>query len=170
MMPVLCKEAAAKTNDAEVLAVFENAGLTAANFVLIEHPSHPEYNRVVVMGAEAYERYRSDRAALRADQDRKGAEIKERGGFMTPRQRDDMLCSMQRRHFSFGLREFRLSTNIYGWCVEKTTNLGGGAAAQTRRGLNKAEAIAWGVQWAKADPNNRYFTVYTSYLPEGFEV
>ena len=169
-MPVLCREAAALVNDADVLAVFERHGITPDNVVLIEHPSHPQYNRVVVMGTAAYDRRRSEREALTTEQDRKAAEIRERGGHMTPRQRDDMLCAMQRRQFAAGLREFKLSTNIYGWCVEKTTNLGGGAHAQTRRGLNKADAIEWGIEWAKKDPSKRFFTIYVEFLPEGFDM
>lgn len=169
-MPVLCREASAMVNDADVLDVFERHEITPDRVMLIEHPDYPKYNRVVVAGLDAYEARRSEREALRAEQDRKAAEIRERGGFMTPRQRDDMLCAMQRRQFARGLREFKLSTNIYGWCVEKTTNLGGGMAAQTRRGLNKAEAIEWGIEWAKKDPSKRFFTIYVEYLPEGFDM
>ena len=161
-MPVLCREAEALTDDTAVLAVFEAANITEADLVLIEHPTYAEYNRVVVVGVPAHERRAAERVELTKAQDERAART--RGG-LTGRRRDDMLCDMQRRQFAAGLTEFKLSTNIYGWCVEKTTNLGGGAHAQTRRGLTKAEAISWGIEWAKADPARRYFTIYTSYLP-----
>jgi len=170
-MPVICKEAHALTDDDAVRAVLD---AEADEFILIIHPDAKhdphlrKYDRVVVAGAEAYARYEAEREALRKTVAEREAQVRAVGGYLTPRQRDDMLCGMQVRHHRMGLCEFALSTNIYGWSVNKTTNLGGGRAAQTRRGMTKSEAIAWGIQWAKADPNRRYFTIYTAYLPEGY--
>ena len=169
-MPLICKEARALIDEAAV-----RAALWAADEpILISHPDAEgqphlrEYDRVVVAGAAAYRRYTAERETLRQTVAEREARVRAAGGYMTPRQRDDMLCAMQVRNHAAGLCEFKLSTNIYGWCVEKTTNLGGGAASQTRRGLTQAEAVAWGIEWAKADPSRRYFTIYTAYLPEWY--
>jgi len=164
-MPVICKKARTLTDDAEVARLLD---AETDEFVHIAHPHYSEYDRVAVAGADAYKCYEADRTALREDVAEREAAVRKAGGYMTPYQRDNMLCAMQERHHARGLREFRLSTNIYGWCVERTTNLGGGAHSQTRRGLTKAEAIAWGIAWAKEDPSQRYFTIFVEYLPEGY--
>lgn len=98
-------------------------------------------------------------AALRAECERARSAV--RG----TRSSDSILCAYQLREYGLGARSYRLSSNIYGYCVGDSlaANVGGGRFSCTPRGYSLEQAIAWGCN--QAQKKNTSFGIGAEMLP-----
>ena len=75
--------------------------------------------------------------------------------------RGQSLCDLQESQSERGFLPAELVKSVYGWGVRYASGLQGhgiliGSKGRARP-LSRKEAIAWGVDWANTDPNNREF-------------